>query len=54
MNMGNEHHIEVYYKMSLLDGHLELTPDFQCVVNPNGNEDADTVYVVGTRMQVNF
>ncbi len=54
VNMGNEHHIEVYYKMSLLDGHLELTPDFQCVVNPNGNEDADTVYVVGTRMQVNF
>ncbi len=52
--MEDEHHVEVYYKASFFDGHLELTPDFQFVVNPNGNGDADSVYVIGTRMQVNF
>ncbi len=54
VDMGEEHHLEVYYKLSLFDGRLEFTPDFQVVVNPDGNRDADTVYVVGTRMQVNF
>ena len=54
VDMEDEHHVEVYYKASFFDGHLEFTPDFQFVVNPNGNGDADTVYVIGTRMQVNF
>ncbi|RLD98726.1 MAG: hypothetical protein DRI91_02465, partial [Aquificota bacterium] len=28
--------------------------NLQVVWNPNGNDDADTVTVIGTRMQVNF
>ncbi len=54
VDMKNEHHVELYYRASFLNGRLEITPDVQFVVNPNGNGDADTVYVIGTRMQVNF
>ena len=54
VDMEDEHHVEVYYKASFFDGHLEFTPDLQFVINPNGNGDADTVYILGTRMQVNF
>jgi high affinity Mn2+ porin len=54
VNMENEYHLETYYKLSFFDGKLEFSPDLQVVWNPNGNRDADTVWVVGTRMQVNF
>jgi carbohydrate-selective porin OprB len=54
VDMENEYHLEVYYKLSFFDGKLEFSPDLQVVWNPNGNGDADTVWVVGTRMQVNF
>ncbi len=54
IDVANEHHPETYYKISLFDGKLEFSPDFQVVWNPNGIDDADTVYVFGTRMRVNF
>ena len=54
VDMADEYHWEAYYKFSFFEGKLEFTPDFQVVVNPNGVDDADTVYVLGTRMQVNF
>ncbi|BAT71042.1 porin [Thermosulfidibacter takaii ABI70S6] len=54
IDMADEYHLEAYYKVSFFDGKLEFTPDFQVVWNPNGIDEADTVYVVGTRMQVNF
>ncbi len=54
IDMANEYHLETYYKISLFDGKLEFSPDFQVVWNPNGIDDADTVYIFGTRMQVNF
>ena len=54
VDMADEYHLEAYYKLVLFDGKLEFSPDFQVVWNPNGIEDADTVYVIGTRMQVNF
>ncbi|MGE9296123.1 MAG: carbohydrate porin [Puniceicoccales bacterium] len=31
-----------------------MQPDFQVVVNPNGNSDRDPVYLVGIRNVVNF
>ncbi len=54
INMKDEYHLETYYKFSFFGGKLEFSPDLQVVWNPNGNDDADTVWVVGTRMQVNF
>ena len=54
VDMEDEYHLEVYYKLSFFDGKLEFSPDLQVVWNPNGNDDADTVTVIGTRMQVNF
>ncbi len=54
VDMANEYHLEAYYKLVFFDGKLEFSPDFQVVWNPNGVDDADTVYVLGTRMQVNF
>ncbi len=54
VDMGNEYHLEVYYKLSFFEGRLEFTPDLQAVWNPNGNHNADTVWVLGTRMQANF
>ncbi len=54
IDMENEYHLEVYYKLSFFDGKLEFSPDLQVVWNPNGNDDADTIWVLGTRMQVNF
>ena len=54
VNMENEYHLEAYYKLSFFEGKLEFSPDLQVVWNPNGNGDADTVWALGTRMQVNF
>ena len=54
VDMEDEYHLEVYYKLSFFDGKLEFSPNLQVVWNPNGNDDADTVTVIGTRMQVNF
>jgi len=54
VDMEDEYHLEAYYKLSFFDRKLELSPDLQVVWNPNGNDDADTVWVLGTRMQVNF
>ncbi len=54
VDMENEYHLETYYKLSFFDGKLEFSPDLQVVWNPNCNDDADTIWVVGTRMQVNF
>ncbi len=54
VDIANEYHLEAYYRISFFDGRLEFTPDFQVVWNPNGIDNADTVYVLGTRMQVNF
>ena len=54
VDMEDEYHLEAYYKLSFFDEKLEFSPDLQVVWNPNGNDDADTVWVLGTRMQVNF
>ncbi len=53
-DIGDEHHLELYYTLSLLEGGLELSPDLQVIWNPGGDSDADTVTVGGVRMQVNF
>jgi len=53
-NISNEHHLEAFYRLSFFDGRFELSPDLQVIWNPGGDDDADTVTVLGTRMQVNF
>ncbi len=53
-NVSDEYHLEAYYKLSFFEGKFELSPDLQVIWNPGGDDDADTVTVLGTRMQVNF
>ncbi|MFA6349310.1 MAG: carbohydrate porin [Candidatus Omnitrophota bacterium] len=51
-----EGHIEAYYRIHIND-HLSLSPDFQYIWNPFGNdvsEDANGIFVGGMRAQVDF
>lgn len=50
---GDELHFEAYYSF-FLNEHLAISPDFQIIDNPRGDEDADTVYVGGLRTQISF
>ncbi len=52
--LSDEHHLEAFYRFSFFDGRFQLSPDLQVIWNPGGDDDADTVTVLGTRMQVNF
>ncbi len=53
-DIADEHHLELYYTLSLFEGGLEFSPDLQVIWNPGGDNDSDTVTVGGVRMQVNF
>ncbi len=53
-DIADEHHLELYYTLSLFEGGLEFSPDLQVIWNAGGDNDADTVAVGGVRMQVNF
>lgn len=44
---------EVYYRIAINE-HLAISPDIQIIDNPGGNNSNDTVFVLGTRAQLNF
>ncbi|MFO7839604.1 MAG: carbohydrate porin [Desulfosalsimonadaceae bacterium] len=50
---GDEYHFEAYYSY-YLNEHLAVSPDFQIIANPRGDEDADAAYIVGLRTQMSF
>ncbi len=50
---GDEFHFEAYYSF-YLNEYIAISPDFQIIDNPRGDEDADTAYVVGLRTQMSF
>ncbi len=50
---GNEHHVEAYYNAGV-NRNLSLSPDVQWVVNPNGDNHNNGVFVFGARVQVAF
>jgi len=55
-NANDEGHFEAYYSYKLND-HLTLSPDFQMIWDAYGDDVAnrdDTIYVLGTRAQVDF
>jgi len=55
-NAKDEGHFEAYYACKLND-HLTVSPDFQLIWDPYGNDVSgrdDTIYVLGTRAQVDF
>jgi hypothetical protein len=45
--------VEAYYSFAV-NRHFFLSPDLQIISNPGGNEEADTVVVLGTRAQLDF
>lgn len=52
----NEGHFEAYYACRVNE-HLTVSPDFQLIWDPYGNDVSDrddTIYVFGTRAQVDF
>lgn len=53
-----EHYLELYYNYAVahagLDEGFHITPDFQYVVNPGGNDNADSAFIYGVRLQTYF
>ena len=45
--------VEIYYNYAVND-QLSISPDIQIIGNPGGNDDNDTLVVLGARAQVNF
>lgn len=45
--------VEIYYNYAVND-QLSVSPDLQIIDSPGGDDDNDTVVVLGTRAQVNF
>lgn len=50
---SEESHLEIYYSLAIGE-HVSISPDFQIIFNPGGNDKADTVYVAGIRAQLSF
>ncbi len=50
---GDEYHAEVYYRVQVNE-YLTLSPDVQWVRNPNGDADADDIWVFGVRAQLAY
>lgn len=44
---------EAYYSFAV-NKHLFLSPDFQLIANPGGNDENDTLVVLGARAQLDF
>ncbi|MDR0842963.1 MAG: carbohydrate porin [Acidobacteriota bacterium] len=53
IDSGNEHHLEVYYKIKANE-HLHFSPDLQWVKNPNGDKGNKSVWAFALRAQVSF
>jgi len=53
VNPGDEYHAEVYYRVRVNE-YLAFSPDVQWVRNPNGDADADDIWVFGVRAQFAF
>ncbi|MBI2412774.1 MAG: carbohydrate porin [Deltaproteobacteria bacterium] len=55
---GVEHYAELYYNMALAhaddEAGFHITPDLQYVMNPGGDENADSFFVYGLRLQAYF
>lgn len=52
-NDGTELHLETYYRIALAE-HLAVSPDFQYVLNPLGNDDNDGVFAGMLRGEFSF
>ncbi|MCC7311842.1 MAG: carbohydrate porin, partial [Sulfuritalea sp.] len=50
---GSEYQSELYYRFKLNDN-VELSPSYQWIRNPGGNDRADTVKVAGLRAKLGF
>lgn len=53
INSGDEHHVELYYKLKVND-YLNISPNIHWVKNPNGDSDNDDVWVFGLRTRLSF
>lgn len=53
-----EHYFELYYNYAVAhsgpDEGFHLSPDFQYIVNPGGNDNADSAFIYGIRLQTYF
>jgi high affinity Mn2+ porin len=50
---GSEYQSELYYRFKLNDA-IELSPSYQWIRNPGGDQSADTVKVAGLRAKLGF
>lgn len=53
-----EHYFEVYYNYAVAhagpDEGFHVSPDFQYIVNPGGDDNADSAFIYGVRLQTYF
>ena len=52
-NSGLETHFEAYYRIVLND-YFAITPDIQCVIDPAGKSDNDTIIAGMLRGEFKF
>jgi carbohydrate-selective porin OprB len=50
---GDENAFEVFYRLQLT-GSIVVTPDFQYISNPSGNNTIDDAVTANVRIQINF
>jgi high affinity Mn2+ porin len=46
--------LELYSKIVLMEGKLQLSPNYQLLVNPGYNQDRGPVHVFGLRTHIEF
>jgi high affinity Mn2+ porin len=54
LNYGMEGILELYSKIVLMEGKLQLSPNYQLLVNPGYNQDRGPVHVFGLRTHIEF
>lgn len=50
----NEYVIEAYYKLGFGNGHVHVSPDFQFIINPAGQNNLRNAIFLGLRAQLDF
>ncbi len=54
LNYGTENIVELFYSIGLPVLHLNISPDYQFIVNPAYNKDRGPIHAIGLRVHVEF
>lgn len=54
LNYGTENIVEMFYSLGLPAWHLNMSPDYQFIINPAYNRDRGPVHAIGLRIHFEF